>query len=152
MRTPTLIAPLALLIACGSPPTPREIMERAATQSCEQAFMCRDSFPDVGVSFEQVYGASVEACIARLSDAFATDDIVAGIDDGRIIYRADDAEECLDFAADLTCAQLWSSDDPDEPAACDTAFEGTLAPGATCNHDLECAGEGASCDGVCTAN
>ena len=146
MQKRTLIVPFAMLVACGTAATPREVMDRAATQTCEKAFSCRDSFPNVGISFESLYGPSVEACITQYQGLLDTDAIVAGVEDGRIIFRGDDAEECLDAQADLTCDQLWSSSEPDAPAACDTAFVGTLALGEPCAHDLECAGEGASCD------
>jgi hypothetical protein len=153
MRKTTLIVPFAMLVACGTSATPREIMDRAATQACEKAFECRDTFPNVGIAFESIYGASVEACIPRFAAALDADAVVAGVEAGTIVFRGSDADECLDAQADLTCDQLWSSDEPAAPAACDTAFEGTLELGETCAHDLECADEGAYCDGdaVCTA-
>jgi hypothetical protein len=137
----------ALTAGCSDVPSAEEAIDDSLALSCEQAFECRSSFPTgTGVTFEEIYGTSVEACLPRLAALFGRDAVVAAVDAGTIAYDGGDALTCLEAAGDLTCAEVWSEDDDDAPPECETAFVGLVPSGGACEIAMECADENAYCD------
>lgn len=59
---------------------------------------------------------------------------------GLVTFSPDAIEPCLEAFAEVECGDLDL-----QPAACDALFTGEQAPGASCVHDIECAG-GTFCD------
>ena len=140
---------IVVLVACGGGEgggvgSAGEAAQASLEQTCATAFECQAEFPDGGSSFEQLFGASEAACVAKLGAAFAPADVQASVDAGRIIYDAADARVCLDAREATTCAEFWGGE-PELPPECGTAFVGAVQPGGACTIDLDCAG-GATCN------
>jgi hypothetical protein len=127
MGTPRL-ALLVVLSACGSGGTsPDDFFGEIPSAICEGEVACGGA-PDVG---------SCEDALAPFDDT-STLTILAGVDDGVILYDEDAAEACLaTLATDSDCRF------PGGPATlspCAEVFTGTLEVGEACVSDFECAG------------
>jgi hypothetical protein len=138
---------LVLLVACGGGKgggagSAGGAAQASLEQTCATAFECQAEFPDGGSSFEQLFGTSEAACIAKLEDVFSPADVQASVAAGRIIYDPGDAQVCLDAREAVTCAQFWGTDPLQLPPECETAFVGTVPTGGTCTIELDCAGGG----------
>ncbi len=98
--------------------------------------------------------ASVAECKADVLVRF--DDLVAGVDAGRIRYDEGKAGDCLDALGSASC-DTSAQDVRDQPQACRDAFQGTVADGGVCYDNEECISEScaiadcgmACCAGVC---
>lgn len=72
---------------------------------------------------------------------------------GRVVYRSDRVQACIDDITSATCAAIGVGSLPE---SCSEAVAGTLEEGDLCGLDEECAGEtycrmNAACPGTCTA-
>lgn len=92
-----------------------------------------------------------EDCRKNFETAF-DDELVrikTAIDDGRVIYKADLVQGCIDAVKAASCGIN------EEPAECKAAFGGTVEDGSDCTLDGECKGDSsycrveASCPGKC---
>ncbi len=85
------------------------------------------------------------ACMgAELGGSFEPDpDLIVAINAGRVLYRGDKARACADANANATCD--WFDLEPAIQAACSDVMTGTLASGAPCLINEECASF--NCDG-----
>jgi hypothetical protein len=129
-----------VLAACGgSSLSAREAIEEGIRQECEKAHACRDSWPG-GFPFETLYGNSPAECITNFTGFLDPGAVQQSVDEGRVRYNAGDMRVCLDFIEGLSCEEMWSSERQD-PAACDTAFQGTVQENGDCTHFFDCAGE-----------
>ena len=93
-----------------------------------------------------------DQCLARVTPNVVNavgPAIAAGIDDGRIVYDAQNAQSCLDATA--SCSR-----DQQQPPACLDTFAGQVPVGGDCLNSFDCAGgvaciADAVCPGTCTA-
>jgi hypothetical protein len=126
--------------------TAGELLHGTAAAFCEQAFACRAEFEDDG--FEDVFGASREACEARFEAQIG--ELDASVAAGRIRFDPEQARRCLDGLDFGTCREFWGGDIY-EPPACELAMVGTVVVGGACTSQWDCAGEATCSDGVCVA-
>lgn len=143
----SILAGLALA-ACGGDPTVQEVLDESINTQCSKAWECMATFPSgQGVTFEQLFSTSESACVTNFQTLIDEDQskFEASVAAGRIIYNPDDAQICLDAMAALTCGQFWGTEPVQEPAACDSAFQGTVADGGMCTIDEDCAVDGSEC-------
>jgi hypothetical protein len=156
-RLKTLFVPAFLaagLAACGggggSISSAGDAFDTALSEGCAKAYECMDSYDDggTGITFEQFYGTSEADCPAHLKMLIGYDaaDVQASADAGRITFNADDANTCFDFETGLTCAQFWGTEQVDTPPECDTYITANTADGEDCGLDLDCSGDGSTCD------
>jgi hypothetical protein len=127
-----------------------------AQSECAKAHECEASFPpDVGVTFEQIFGTNLTECETIALDYYQPDAVRAAVENGTIDYDRDAAEACL---ADMnwgTCTQFFDGNSP-LPAACGMALAGNVADGGQCVVDFECSsdeswcGDGGTCEPVPT--
>jgi hypothetical protein len=166
MKKTSVVLPLFLIggitVACGGGDgggslTPAAAIDEQVDLLCGAAFECMSSFPtDKGVTHAQLFGANEAACQTMFDGLFDADAVQASVDAGRIEYDAADAAACNDAFDALSCDDLWLVvfDDPaapPEPAACDTAFVGTIADGGACTIDQDCEADASGCgsDNTC---
>lgn len=120
------------------------MLEKVGQVECDQAFTCKASFPtDVGVTFEQAFGADQSACYADAAAYYDAAAVEAGITADRIGFDATAAADCLaglSSAAAPVCTTFWT-EGPAFPDACYTVFTGKVASGGACTIDFECSGE-----------
>jgi hypothetical protein len=126
-----------------------------AQKYCDEAFMCKASFPaDAGVTFDEAFGASAQACVADAANYDMPAQVEAQITAGTIRFNGADAAACVAGIAFGTCQAFWDQG-PTFPAACDTALVGTVADGGACIVDYECSSFTSYCDETtkkCTAD
>jgi hypothetical protein len=99
-----------------------ELEARAAEAICEYATRC-ESFPNVA------------ACKASLSSR--TGQLIASVNAGRLAYDGNAAAACLDALRATGCNLTDPPEDAEVP--CFSTFKGTLAAGAACYINEECA-------------
>lgn len=114
------------------------------TVECDQFFACKATFPtDEGVTFDQVFGTTVNACYTDAAAYYNAAAVEAGITAGKIEFDATAAAACvsgLAAPAAPTCTTFWN-EGPALPDSCFDVFTGKVAAGATCATDFECSGE-----------
>jgi hypothetical protein len=95
-----------------------------------------------------------EQCTAILGSSlamnFGVSDLSVAIEDGRVVFAADQVAACLEATA--RCGHVANTQPAD--VACRRVFQGTRDPGESCARDEECAGGGRcvisdACPGTC---
>ena len=118
--------------------TPADFLTKLGMVDCDQAFTCKSTFPtNMGVTFEQAWGASQSACYADESPADYLAKVGSEIAAGKIHYDAGAAAACLAGITAPNCATLWTNG-PSYPSTCGTALAGTVADGGACVVDYDC--------------
>jgi hypothetical protein len=139
----------------GPPISATEFVQQVGKHDCDDAFTCKASFPAMaGETFEMDFGATQSACYAMAAMADDPAKVEAAITAGKIKFDGQAAADCIAGIPAPTCSTYWT-DGPDWPAACDTAMVGTVADGAACDIDFECATVTSYCDPTtmkCTAD
>jgi hypothetical protein len=170
----TLLAPLASCMAGDAPADdqppgddmppgddgpsdgsgPAGFVTSFAQAECAEAHECRASFPtDAGVTFEQVFGATLAECETIALAYYDPDAVRMAVQNGTIEYDRDAAQDCLQNLTWGTCTQFWGGQSP-LPASCGMALVGTVANGGACVVDFECSsddswcGEGSTCEPI----
>jgi len=119
------------------------VIEKFGAVECDQAFTCKATFPtDAGVTFDQAFGATVNACYTDAAAYYNAPAVEAAITAGKIDFDATAGGACITGLAAVaapTCTTFWN-EGPAFPAACDGVFTGKVASGAACTIDLECTG------------
>jgi len=122
-----------------------DYLTRIGMQECDDAFACKATFPtDQGETFDQAFGASVDACYTGAAQYYDAAAVEAAISGGTITYDGAAASACLAGIAAPNCATYWT-EGPDGPAECDTALVGKVADGAACKIDFECSNLASVC-------
>lgn len=130
------------LTACGDDDgIPIEDLEdEVFSQVCERMVRC---------------GAYVDVASCR-AELILADDIVRGVQSGRILYDPELAAECLAATEGASCDRTTEQNRV-QIQACRDALNGTIADGGACFNDQECVSEDcvvetctmACCQGVC---
>jgi len=122
-----------------------DVPELYAAALCGAYGRCIGQFFDVFLQGED--------CLVRTTRRLKDDwpRFEEGIDAGRIVYRGDEVDACLDAIDAWTCDDLLERSD----TSCDDVLSGTIQAGAYCAMNEECAGEqyckfGAECPGTCS--
>jgi hypothetical protein len=148
MKTIVGISLVAAVFSCGGddkpaagPPVPIELMATQMRQLiCEKMFSCcstadlKDN-PDVG--------NNVASCVAGLDReaTFMLADVVASVEQGRLVYRGDKMAECIARFKSMSCAEAkMPAGDKDVTALCKPAFEPRVPVGGACTDYWDCAG------------
>lgn len=151
-------APVVLLGACGSSDEGggngggtsvplADVPGMAAEVLCDNIEQCVD--PTLFSLF-----TNGEDCVATNTRQIAEGDfaaIDAAVQDGRVVYRGDLVQDCLDGLAALGCDALASN----TVEACNLALQGTVDEGGDCELDEECKGTlyckaNGACPGTCS--
>lgn len=139
----------------GSSISATDFLAQMAQKYCGEAFMCKASFPtDAGVTFDQAFGASAQACVADSAMYDMPAQVEAQITAGKIKYNGSDAAACVAGVTFPACTEFWQNG-PTFPAACATAMVGTVADGGACITSYECSAATSYCDATtkkCTAD
>jgi hypothetical protein len=115
-------------------------------KECDQAFACKATFPtDQGVTFEQIFGATADACYMSAAEFYDAGSVEAAITGGTIAFDAAAASACLAGITAGDCATFWTAP-PEFPAACNMVLQGKVADGGACKIDFECTNLQAICD------
>jgi len=115
-------------------------------KDCDEAFACQASFPTANGTFADAFGASVDACYTDASSYYDAATVQTEIAAGKIHFDATAAATCIaGIAPPATCATYWT-DGLVFPDACATAISGTVADGAACVVDFDCATDTSVCD------
>ena len=123
-----------------------EYMAGLGKAECDGAHMCKSSFPtDAGVTFEEAFGASANACYSMAAEYYDAAAVEASISAGKIDFDGVAAQECVRGITTPACGAFWN-EGPSFPAACDDALVGNVANGAACTIDFECADPESICD------
>lgn len=134
--------------------TATKFLEQINMKFCDEAFTCKASFPtDAGVTFEQEFGASQQACYSEGLAYYDPQAVEMQISAGKISFNATDAAACISGIAFSTCDSFWNGTDQ-FPSACSTALVGKVADGAACISHFECSSQASYCDetsNTCTA-
>jgi hypothetical protein len=121
----------------------------SAKVTCHRVYTCCDSTERADNSS---WGTSEADCVTMLTTenmtAFASFD--AGITAGHITYHGDRAKTCLDNVAALKCSDWGVNFKTKYVTGCAHIFDGTVAMGAACTLDEECA-TGFCGAGMCAA-
>jgi hypothetical protein len=148
MRTAVRVAFVAVLFSCGGddkppagPPIPIEEMAQQMRQLiCEKVFSCCSaeelkSNPDLGTD--------VASCVAGLDgeSTYLLSDVVASVEQGRLIYRPDKLAACVAEFRSRSCADAkMPPGDKDVTALCAAAFEPRVPVGGACSDYWDCIG------------
>jgi len=104
---------------------------------CHKLFTCCDA---TELAANSLTMADEATCVSMVGSSLGPDvaDVQASVSAGRTIYHGDHARACVDALVALPCDQ-WGGDYtllrlPD----CFRITEGTIAPGAACEHTAEC--------------
>lgn len=139
----------------GGSITATNFLAQMAQKFCDEAFTCKASFPtDAGVTFDDAFGASVQACVADSATYDMPAQVEAQITAGKIKYNGADAAACVAGITFPACTEFWANG-PMFPAACATAMVGTVADGGACVVAYECSSPTSYCDETtkkCTAD
>lgn len=126
--------------------TATKFLEQINMKICDEAFMCKASFPtSQGGTFAEAFGSSVQACYSDGLASYEPSLVEQQITAGKITFNANDASACISGIAFTSCTGFWNATD-DLPAACDNAIVGKVADGGACVTHLECSGEMSYCD------
>lgn len=119
--------------------TVAEYFNRIASVHCNQAFMCRSSFPEAqrGYPFEAEWGNSVPECIRDLIDYWDLEQIETEIAKGRIVYDGTAAVTCLDGVTFAECPLYWQRG-IEWAESCYYVIVGQVQPGESCLNDYSC--------------
>ena len=95
-------------------------------------------------------GMDCESYFGRIFEDGEWSNMVKAVEDGRIVYHGDKAQDCLDAWAALEC-DMFTKRAPD---ICNDALEGTVDEGGSCTLNGECKGSlyckvSNDCPGVC---
>lgn len=155
-----LLATLVLgAIGCGrggrnDPPsasaTYDDFVKDITDTTCERVFQCPEKAP--GLVFYLGRFENESECKIVLNEASkadeSTEQIRLAVEQGRIEYNGDQAEECLQaLSAELDGARCAANFDTDDIPACDSVFVGKVAAGGDCAITAECA-NGLFCEAV----
>ena len=121
----------------GGTGDPTAMLAAIATTDCTQAFQCMSTFPtSSGQTFAAAFGASAAACESGYFDVAG---IEAEITAGTLQFDAAAAADCAaGIAPAATCAAYWSTGQT-YPASCGSALVGSVALGAACASEFDCA-------------
>ena len=110
---------------------------------CTAAFACRANFPGSGNEFTYDYGSSVASCnqLAASYDMPAVVD--ADVAAGTIHFDPTLGATCL-AGLGYDCSTFWQTGVTGQ-AACEAAITGTVADGAACNTEWQCASWTSDC-------
>jgi hypothetical protein len=105
---------------------------------CRRIYTCCDV---VERASESAWGPTETDCLAALTIELSSDvaTLQAGIDAGRIVYHGEQARQCIDGAASLSCADYGVDFHLSAIPACSRISDGTVAPGGACTRLEECA-------------
>ncbi len=122
--------------------TPTQVVMKISNTECDQAHACKASFPTgQGATFDQVFGATVQACYTENADYWNAPAVEAGVTAGTIMFDQAAASECMSGTATApACATFWM-EGPGLPDACWSTFTGTVAAGGQCMTDFACSGD-----------
>ncbi|MEO8548751.1 MAG: hypothetical protein ABI678_02215 [Kofleriaceae bacterium] len=122
-----------------------DFLSRIDQKDCDEAFTCQASFPTMtGETFADDYGASAQECYADAAAYEMASVVESEITAGKIHFDGAAAAQCIAGITFTTCSAYWSTGG-DYPAACDTAMVGTIADGAACVVDHDCANPASYC-------
>jgi hypothetical protein len=117
--------------------TPTMYLERIAAVHCEQAFMCRDSYPGETAAFETTWSTSVPLCAVHLVAKWDANTIETEVAKGRIKFDGTAAVSCLDGVVFGSCAEHWALG-IQWAKACYHVLVGTVATGGGCDTSYAC--------------
>jgi hypothetical protein len=132
--------------SAGSGPTVplEDVPDMLIGLQCEMLMECAEELIQIympGVDCETMFGLQF-----RDSDWF---NIEKGINEGRIIYHGDKAQDCIDAWRELQCDVFESR----QPPVCEETLEGTVEQGGYCIIHAECIGNHyCKADGACPGN
>jgi hypothetical protein len=129
---------LLLVVGCGdggsSGPIARANYAReSAATFCAKAYSCCNMAELTELELRDGFTGEAE-CVEVVAAQFA--DSVA-LTSPSVDFDADAAGDCRDEAEGASCSQFFSG--AEVTPACDRVYSGTLADGATCEIDQECA-------------
>jgi hypothetical protein len=128
--------------------TATEFFARIGDQFCDECFRCQATYPAGQAAFAQEFGATEQQCRQDALAFYSPQLVEQSIAAGRIIYRADAAEDCADgIDYEQSCNQFWN-EEPDVPSICGAVFVGTVVDGGACVTDYDCASTVSLCDAV----
>ena len=158
--TPPPPAPPATGSGSGSsapaPLTPTQYLHQRNASMCTEQFACKAAWPGDpnGLTFEQVYGATVTDCTTFADNRAEPSAVESEIAANHITFSASLAADCLAGTTYPTdCATFWQSGALYAPA-CGSALRGLVADGSPCVVDYDCLEGGSTCSLdtlVCTA-
>ena len=125
----------------GTSLTPSSFLTKLGDNECDEAFMCRASFPATSNHhFEDDWGSTTDECYAGAADYFMPAGVEASVAAGKIKFDASAAKSCLAGIDYGSCSHFWKQG-PDYPSACGSALVGTVPEGGDCASDFECTGD-----------
>lgn len=106
---------------------------------CEQAFMCRASFPaeDRGYAFEDEWGNTVTECEQQLIATWNPAQVETEIAKGRITYDGTAAVTCLEGVTFAACPEYWNRG-IEWAESCYHVVVGMVVAGGACENDYSC--------------
>lgn len=116
-----------------------EYFDRIAAIHCNQAFMCRSSFPEAerGYPFEAEWGYSVPECTQTLIEAWNPEQVETEIAKGRIVYDGTAALTCLSGVTFAACPVYWERG-IEWAESCYYVVIGQVHVGGACQNDYSC--------------
>ena len=122
--------------------TATQVIEKISNTECDQAFACKSTFPTgQGATFDQVFGASTQACYTQNADYWNAPAVEAAITAGQIDFDETAATACMAGAVTQpACTAFWMQG-PGVPAECWDAFTGKVAANGACETDFACSGD-----------
>jgi hypothetical protein len=113
---------------------------------CRRVYTCCD---DVERAAMPDWGATEADCVRAATATLSATNLLAAVDEGRIVYHGDRARRCLDNIAALSCADWGVGFVMRYIPECPQIAEGMGAEGAPCTLQEECASR--YCSGTCLA-
>jgi hypothetical protein len=121
-----------------------QYFDEIAQVHCDQAFLCRESFPpDLGYTFEDQWGASVRDCTQGLVEAWDPALVETEIAKGRIKYDGAAAASCLSGVTFAACPAYWERG-IEWAESCYSVVVGMVPTGGVCDSSYSCTSY--SCD------
>ena len=113
--------------------------DEIAAVHCEQAFMCRASFPaaDRGYAFEDEWTNTVTECEQNLIAAWNPAQVETEIAKGRITYDGTAAVSCLEGVTFAACPDYWTRG-IEWAESCYSVVVGMVTAGGACENDYSC--------------
>jgi hypothetical protein len=148
MRTIVGFSFVAALFSCGGdekkpvgPPVPIEQMASQMRQLiCEKVFSCCSADD---LKNNPMVGTDVASCVAKLDaeSSYLLGDVVASVQQGRLIYHGDKLAECMAEVRNRSCDQAkMPPGDRDVTQLCAPAFEPQVPIGGACTEFWDCIG------------